>query len=273
MFCRNCAKGSAWGRTSIISIPFLSITFARLITPPSENYSLVVRMAALLHDVGKPKVKGGDGADSTFYQHEYVGARMAVKALDRLRFLARFVEQVAHLVRTHMFYYDTGVISPAGVRRFVVRVGPENIDDLIESARSRPHRLRRQKSDAVPPAPFTLYDREGKARSALAEDARAARRRSYAAAQLPQSRRVGWILNALMEEVIDDPKKNEKKYLEKRAKELNKLSDGELQELFASAQAKKREAEGEMDEDIKEETSRTITITHHHNEYKNKTIR
>ena len=70
--------------------------------------------------------------------------------------------------------------------------------------------------------------------------------------ELPQSRRVGWILNALMEEVIDDPKKNEKKYLEKRAKELNKLSDEDLQELFASAQAKKREAEEEMDNDIKE---------------------
>ena len=43
-----------------------------------ENYSLVVRMAALLHDVGKPKVKAGDGPDSTFYNHEYVGAKMAV---------------------------------------------------------------------------------------------------------------------------------------------------------------------------------------------------
>jgi len=68
---------------------------------------------------------------------------------------------------------------------------------------------------------------------------------------LPQSRRVGWILNALMEEVIDDPEKNEKKYLEKRAKELNKLTDADLQKLFMSAQEKKREAEGEMDDDIK----------------------
>jgi hypothetical protein len=68
---------------------------------------------------------------------------------------------------------------------------------------------------------------------------------------LPQSRRVGWILNALMEEVIDGPEKNEKKYLEKRARELNKLTDADLQKLFTSAQEKKREAEGEMDEGIK----------------------
>jgi len=217
-----------------------------------ENYSLPVRMAALLHDVGKPKVKGGDGANSTFYQHEYVGARMAVRMLDRLRYSREFVEQVAHLVRTHMFYYDTGVISPAGVRRLVVRVGPENIDDLLKVReadrigsgvkKAMPYRLRHllfmiEKVKRDPLSPKMLALRGDDLMPLL---------------ELPQSRRVGWILNALMEEVIDGPKKNEKKYLEKRAKELNKLSDEDLQELFASAQAKKREAEEEMDNDIKE---------------------
>jgi poly(A) polymerase/tRNA nucleotidyltransferase (CCA-adding enzyme) len=216
-----------------------------------ENYSLVVRMAALLHDVGKPKVKGGDGLNSTFYQHEYIGARMTVKTLDRLRFSKEFVEQVAHLVRTHMFYYDTGVISPAGVRRLVVRVGPENIDDLLKVreadrigsgvAKAVPYRLRHllfmiEKVKRDPLSPKMLALRGDDLMPLL---------------KLPQSRRVGWILNALMEEVIDDPEKNEKKYLEKRAKDLNKMSDAELQELFVSAQRKKREAEGEMDEDIK----------------------
>jgi poly(A) polymerase/tRNA nucleotidyltransferase (CCA-adding enzyme) len=216
-----------------------------------ENYSLVVRMASLLHDVGKPKVKGGTGADATFYQHEYVGARMAVKALDRLRFSKEFVEQVAHLVRMHMFNYETGVISPAGVRRLVARVGPENIDDLLKIReadrigsgvkKAVPYRLRHllfmiEKVKRDPLSPKMLALRGDDLMPLL---------------NLPQSRRVGWILNALMEEVIDDPKKNEKKYLEKRANELNKLSDAELQELFVSAQQKKREAEGEMDEDIK----------------------
>ena len=217
-----------------------------------ENYSLPVRMAALLHDVGKPKVKGGDGLNSTFYQHEYVGARMAVRMLDRLRYSREFVEQVAHLVRTHMFYYDTGVISPAGVRRLVVRVGPENIDDLLKVReadrigsgvkKAMPYRLRHllfmiEKVKRDPLSPKMLALRGDDLMPLL---------------NLPQSRRVGWILNALMEEVIDDPKKNDKKYLTKRAKELNKQSDEELQELFASAQAKKREAEEEMDNDIKE---------------------
>jgi poly(A) polymerase/tRNA nucleotidyltransferase (CCA-adding enzyme) len=216
-----------------------------------ENYSLVVRTASLLHDVGKPKVKGGDGEDATFYQHEYVGARMAVRMLDRLRFSREFTEQVAHLVRMHMFNYDTGMISPAGVRRLVVRVGPENIDDLLKVReadrigsgvkKAVPYRLRHllfmiEKVKRDPLSPKMLALRGDELMPLL---------------KLPQSRRVGWILNALMEEVIDDPKKNEKKYLEKRAKELNKLSDAELQELFMSAQQKKRDAEGEMDEDIK----------------------
>lgn len=218
-----------------------------------EGYSLAVRMAALLHDVGKPKVKGGSGPDSTFYQHEYVGAKMAVRMLDRLRFPREFTEQVAHLVRSHMFYYDTGVISPAGVRRFVVRVGPENIDDLLKVReadrigsgvkKAMPYRLRHllfmiEKVKRDPLSPKMLALRGDDLMSLLG---------------LPQSPRVGWVLNALMEEVIDEPKKNEKKYLEKRAKELNKLSDAELRELFAQAQAKKRETEEEMDNEIKKQ--------------------
>ena len=63
-----------------------------------QGYSIAVRMAALLHDVGKPRAKVGDGPDSTFYQHEYISAKMTVRALDRLRFPKDFVEQVAHLV-------------------------------------------------------------------------------------------------------------------------------------------------------------------------------
>lgn len=216
-----------------------------------ENCSLAVRTAALLHDVGKPKVKGGDGPDSTFYQHEYVGAKMAVKMLDRLRFPREFTERVAHLVRMHMFYYDTGVISPAGVRRFVVRAGPENIDDLLKVReadrigsgvkKAMPYRLRHllfmiEKVKRDPLSPKMLALRGDDLMALLA---------------LSPSPRVGWILNALMEEVIDDPTKNDKGYLEKRAKGLNKLSDEELRELFAQAQAKKRDAEEALDNEIK----------------------
>ena len=216
-----------------------------------EDYPLAVRMAALLHDVGKPKAKRGEGPDSTFYQHEYIGAKMAVRMLDRLRYPREFIEQVAHLVRMHMFYYDTGVISPAGVRRFVARVGTENIDDLLKVReadrigsgvkKAVPYRLRhllfmieKVKHDPLSPKMLALRGDD-----------------LMALLGIPPSPRVGWILNALLEEVLDDPARNEREYLAKRAVELNELGDDELKGLFAHAQAKKQEAEEEIEGAIK----------------------
>ncbi len=216
-----------------------------------EDYSLVVRMAALLHDVGKPKVKVGDGPDSTFYNHEYVGARLAVKALDRLRFPKDFIEIVAHLVRSHMFYYNVGEISPAGVRRFLVRVGPENIDDLLKVReadrigsgvkKAIPYKLRHllfmiEKVKKDPLSPKMLKVNGDDMMKELG---------------IKPSPRIGWILNALLEEVLEDPEKNEKELLLKRMNELNELNDGELQKLMERARNKKSELEGEMEEEIK----------------------
>lgn len=218
-----------------------------------EQYSLEVRMASLLHDVGKPRAKKGDGPDSTFYQHEYIGAKMVVKMLDRLRFSREFVEKVAHLVRRHMFFYDIGAVTPAGVRRFIVRVGPENIDDLlkvreadrigsgVEKAVS--YRLRhflfmieKVKRDPLTPKMLKINGDE-----------------LMALLHLPEGMRIGWILHSLLEEVLDDPKKNIKKYLTKRAEELNKLSDTALKTIMLRAREKEREAEAEAEEEIKKE--------------------
>ena len=68
---------------------------------------------------------------------------------------------------------------------------------------------------------------------------------------LPQSMRVGWIVNALLEEVLDDPSRNTREYLEMRAKELNELSDADLKKLWAAAQEKKDELEEGIQDDIK----------------------
>jgi poly(A) polymerase/tRNA nucleotidyltransferase (CCA-adding enzyme) len=218
-----------------------------------ENYSLEVRMASLLHDVGKPRAKKGDGSDSTFYQHEYIGAKMAVKMLDRLRFPREFVEKVAHLVRRHMFFYDIGTVTPAGVRRFIVRVGPENIDDLIKVREADrigsgvqqavPYRLRhflfmieKVKRDPLTPKMLKLNGDD-----------------LMALLHLPEGMRIGWMLHALLEEVLDDPEKNIKKYLTKRAEELNRLSDEELKAIMLHAKEKEREAERKEEEEIKKE--------------------
>lgn len=86
----------------------------------------VVRLAALLHDVGKPATID----DGPFRGHDAVGAEMAQVVLDRLRTPRAATVRVVHLVRNHMFTYEPEW-GDAGVRRFIQRVGTDAIDDLF----------------------------------------------------------------------------------------------------------------------------------------------
>ena len=82
-----------------------------------------LRIAALLHDVGKPRTKDGPH----FYRHELVGADMAKNMLSRLRFPNETVDTVEHLVRHHMYNQDPG-LTDAAIRRFVRRIGPKHLE-------------------------------------------------------------------------------------------------------------------------------------------------
>lgn len=85
---------------------------------------LELRLAALLHDTAKPKVKGyrKDGK-ATFYFHEVEGAKMAKRTLSDLRFPTKAIEGVTHLIRYHMFNYDPALHNEGTVRRMLHRVG------------------------------------------------------------------------------------------------------------------------------------------------------
>ena len=85
-----------------------------------------------MHDVGKPRAKRGEGQNCTFYGHQVVGAKMAERILERLRFSKSVTEAVTLLVREHMFVYDPEVVTLRGVRRLINRVGIENMDELIK---------------------------------------------------------------------------------------------------------------------------------------------
>ncbi len=216
-----------------------------------QGYPLHVRLAALLHDLGKPKTKGGEGLDATFYGHEMVGARMAVKALERLKFSKEVIEQVGHLVRYHMFYYNVGEVSPAGVRRFLARVGPETVPDLIKLReadrigsgvpKAVPYKLRhflfmieKVKRDPVSPKMVVL---KGDAVMKILG--------------IPPGPRVGWIISALLDEVLEDPKRNTQEILEERVRELGKLQDKELRSLAEKAKHAKDEFEGGVEDNMK----------------------
>lgn len=216
-----------------------------------ENYPLEVRLAALLHDVGKPGTKGGEGKYATFHAHEMLGAKMAARALERLRFPREVIDKTVHLVRYHMFFYNVGEVSEAGVRRFLARVGPENVPDLIKLReadrigsgvpKAVPYKLRhllfmidKVKRDPISPK---MLKTDG-------EDVM----RLTGAGPGP---RVGFILAILLEEVIEDPKRNTAEHLEARIDELNRLGDAELKALSQKAKERAEEFEASEEKEIK----------------------
>ena len=95
-----------------------------------ESPDLVLRMAALLHDIGKPQTKRTEpGGVVTFHHHDVVGAKLAARRLKALRFDKQFTADVSRLIELHLrfFGYSEGVWTDSAVRRYVRDAG-----DLIE---------------------------------------------------------------------------------------------------------------------------------------------
>lgn len=175
-----------------------------------------VRWAALLHDIGKPDTRVERKGDGTFYGHDRVGAELADGLLERLRFPAGERRAIVHLVREHMFDIGPGW-SDAAVRRWLRRVGPESVDDLLAlraadaEATGRPGAgagldAVRARVDAVRNAPRALSVRD------LAVDGRDV----MAVLGLTPGPGVGAALERLLEDVIEDPSRNERAWLLER---------------------------------------------------------
>ncbi len=217
----------------------------------SKGYSFEVRLASLLHDVGKPKTKRGEGYNSTFYNHEVVGAKITVQILNRLKFSKKTVERVVHLVRYHLFYYNVDEVSAAGVRRFINRVGIESIDELLKVREA--DRIGSGVPKAVPyKTRHLLYMIEKVQRDPVSTDMLALDGSDVMkTAGITPGPKVGLLLHALMEEVLDDPKKNKKMYLKKRVKELLELSDKKLIVLAERGQERVEEFERGIEREMK----------------------
>jgi len=97
---------------------------------------LVLRLAALLHDVGKPDTREIGPRGVSFHHHEVVGARMARHRLRELRFSNEVIDEVQRLVFLHLRFhgYQDEVWSDAAVRRYARDAGPL-LDDLNELTR------------------------------------------------------------------------------------------------------------------------------------------
>ncbi|TSA57575.1 HD domain-containing protein, partial [bacterium] len=221
----------------------------------AKKYSLEVRLASLFHDIGKPYTKEGEGIDSTFYNHEWQGAKIIARVLSRLKFPNDKSEKIIKLVRYHGFVYDPEITTDAAIRRLLVKIGKENIQELAQvreadrigsgCPKALPFRLRHflfrvekvlQELEGQQPSLKVLKINGNDIIKIL---------------KIEPSSKIGAILNILLEEILDDPKKNTKKYLEKKVKELNQLSENELNKKQKIAQEKYESLLKEAEEEIK----------------------
>ncbi len=217
-----------------------------------KNWSFIVRISALLHDIGKPASRrwSNEKHDWTFHGHEVVGARMTKVILQRLKFPRETIETVQNLVRWHMFFSDPDKVTLSAVRRIIRNVGRENIEYLVNlrvcdrigtgRPKEQPFRLRKYQAMIEQalhdPISVTMLEINGKQLMDVTRES--------------PGPRLGWMLHALLEEVIDDPSRNTLEYLGNRAKELSRLDDRELLALGKEGKERKEEAEQENTKEI-----------------------
>ncbi len=201
-----------------------------------QKYSLEVRLSALFHDVAKPQTKRGKGYNATFYNHDIVGAKITKKIMKRLKFSNKEIDKISLLVKYHLFYYNVGEVTDSSVRRLVVKVGLENIEDLIKvrfadrigsgTPKAEPYKLRhfRYMVNKVSKDPVSVKMLKIKGDDVIK------------LLNIKPGPKVGLLLNALLSEVLDDPNRNKKEYLEKKVKKLNDFSISELASMVKKSE-------------------------------------
>ncbi len=210
-----------------------------------KKYPLHVRLSALFHDIGKPATRREDKESGgyTFYGHEVVGSRVTKKILENLKFSREIIDKVVKLVRWHMFFSDTEQITPSAVRRMVANVGTDNVWDLIDvricdrigtgRPKENPYRLRKYQAmiEEVMRDPISVAMLKINGEGIMK------------VLSIKPGPMIGHILNALLEEVLEDPSLNTEEYLQKRTIELSHMSDKDLRLLAEKGKQKKEEEE------------------------------
>jgi putative nucleotidyltransferase with HDIG domain len=215
-----------------------------------KKMPLELRLAVLFHDIAKPHTKRMVGNKATFYGHEVVGAKVTRETLEDLKFSRETIENVSRLVRWHMFFADPDKITLSAVRRMIARVGEKGIWDLVELRKcdrigtgrptEEPYRFRKYQSmiEEALRAPLSvgMLKVDGVKLMELGVE---------------RGPRIGSILHALLEEVLDEPDKNTDEYLVTRVTELNKLTDSELNEIGKKGKNRLEEEDEKVIQDLR----------------------
>jgi poly(A) polymerase/tRNA nucleotidyltransferase (CCA-adding enzyme) len=212
------------------------------------NFSKYVRLTAFLHDIGKPRTKQGTGDDSTFYNHEIIGAKMTRQILERLKFSKKDIEKITKLVRYHLFYYNVDEVSESSVRRLVRQVGLDNMEELLQV------RMADRIGSGVPKAePYKLrhlkYIIEKVSRDPVSvKMLKVSGNDVMDTLKIKPGPKVGQVLDVLFGYVLNDPKKNKKEFLKNEIQKIGKLSEKELKTLAEKAKKEREEIEIKQDE-------------------------
>ncbi|MBN2038614.1 MAG: HD domain-containing protein [Spirochaetes bacterium] len=182
----------------------------------------IIRLAALLHDVGKSATRReGEDGESTFYNHEIIGSKITGKIMKRLKFSNEEISRVTNLVINHMFHY-TDEWTDGAVRRFIRKVGLENLEDLF-LLRLADRRGNGQRDGL--PAPIRELQR--RINIVIEQDNALSVRDLDIDGHILMSEFdirpgpvIGKILNELLEMVLDDPDANTREILIAKAKEI-----------------------------------------------------
>lgn len=212
-----------------------------------KDWEFDIRLAGLFHDISKPETRrwSDEKKDWTFHGHEVVGARVAKKALQELKFPKERISRIVTLIRWHMFFSDPEQITLSAVRRTIANVGAENIWDLLKLRRCDRIGTGRPKEQ-----PFRLRKYTAMVEEAL-RDPISVKMLKIDGSRIMEltgekpSKKLGDTLNALLEEVLDDPLKNTPEYMEKRALELMQMTESELDTLGKSGKEKREKEEAE----------------------------
>ena len=221
--CRGCIQGDGRGFHDFDVMDHLIYACDGA---PKNNYK--VRLAALFHDIGKPSCKRvieneKDGQLFTFYNHDNEGAKITEKILRRLKFSNEEIADVSHLVKNHMFHYESSW-SDAAVRRFIVRVGLQYMDDLFDlrvadvfGMHNNQVNLRNSTTSENILELKERIEKITEKQNALSLKDLCVNGKDLMDIGIPSGKKMGVVLNELFEAVLEDPEMNNREKLLKLA--------------------------------------------------------